>query len=101
MPRPSPTTRMAAFALVAFFARLITASPEPPPPPPFVVIIHPSNPNRTLGRKFVGDAFLKKTTRWPDGSVIRPVDLVAESPVRERFSQDVLKRSAAEVKSYW
>jgi ABC-type phosphate transport system substrate-binding protein len=69
--------------------------------PPFVVIIHPQNPYVSLDRGFLSDAFLKKTTRWADGSVIKPVDLPAGSPVRERFSEDVLKRSVAAVKSYW
>jgi hypothetical protein len=44
---------------------------------------------------------LKKTTRWSNDDVIRPVDLIPDSPVRERFSQEVLKRSISEVKSYW
>ena len=77
------------------------AQAAPPPPPPFVVVIHPSNPHRKLSRKFVGNVFLKKTTRWPDGGVVRPVDLLADSTVREKFSDDVIKRSVAEVKSYW
>ena len=69
--------------------------------PPFVIIIHPSNANVKLARKFVADAFLKKTTRWRNDDVIRPVDLVPDSNVREKFSQEVLKRSVSEVKSYW
>jgi ABC-type phosphate transport system substrate-binding protein len=70
-------------------------------PPPFVLIIHPMNPYQTVERTFVSDAFLKKTTRWPNGEVIKPVDLPAESPTRERFSQEVLKRSVSAVKNYW
>jgi ABC-type phosphate transport system substrate-binding protein len=101
MRRRLAATPIALFALVAFFLRLVGASAEPSPPPPFVVVVHPSNPSGTLSRKFVGEAFLKKTTRWADGDVIRPVDLLPDSPVRAKFSQDVLKRSVAEVKSYW
>lgn len=70
-------------------------------PPPFVVIVHPSNPAAALDRKFVADAFLKKVTRWPNGDVIRPADLAPDSPARARFSDDVLNRSVAAVKSYW
>jgi hypothetical protein len=71
------------------------------PPPPFVVIVHGSNPNVLLERAFVSDAFLKKATRWPNGDVIKPVDLTADSPARERFSRDILKRSVKAVQSYW
>lgn len=70
-------------------------------PPPFLVVVNAKNPSTALDRDFVKDAFLKKATRWPDGSVIKPIDLSPSSPVRERFSNDVLKRSVTAVKSYW
>jgi hypothetical protein len=44
---------------------------------------------------------LKKSTRWPGGEPIRPVDLGTESPTRRRFSEEVLSRSVVAVKSYW
>src|SRR5437870_3906017 len=69
--------------------------------PVYVVIVHPENPAGTVSRKFLADAFLKKTTRWDHGEVIRPVDLGPDSPVRRRFSEDVLKRSVAAVRNYW
>jgi ABC-type phosphate transport system substrate-binding protein len=97
--RRNTVIRIVALAFVAFFVRLLAASADPPPP--FVVIVNPSNPTRAASRRFLSEAFLKKTTRWPDGDVIRPVDLVPESSTREKFSQDVLKRSVADVKSYW
>lgn len=70
-------------------------------PQPFVIIVHPDNETGALERKFLEDAFLKKTTRWSNGKVIRPVDLRPESPVRIRFSDVVLRRSVASVRSYW
>jgi ABC-type phosphate transport system substrate-binding protein len=99
--RRLPSAAVALLVFVAIVARLVLASADPPPPPAFVVVVHPSNPSRTLSRKFVSEVFLKKTTRWPDGSVIHPADLVPEAPARARFSEDVLKRSVAEVKNYW
>jgi ABC-type phosphate transport system substrate-binding protein len=68
---------------------------------PFVVIVNSQSPSTTLSKKFVGDAFLKKVTRWPNGEVIKPVDLPASSTTRARFSEDVLNRSVSSVKSYW
>ena len=96
------TARVVLLAFVALFALLSSHDVRAESaPPPFVVIVHPENPNGALDRRFVADALLKKTTRWPGGDVIKPVDLQSDSPAREKFSRDVLKRSVAAVKSYW
>jgi ABC-type phosphate transport system substrate-binding protein len=79
----------------------ITVSRRAPAAPFYVVIVNPSNPAASVDRRFLTDAFLKKTTRWDHGETIRPADQVADSPVRRRFSEEVLKRSVAAVKSYW
>ncbi len=68
--------------------------------PPYRVIIHPRNPVASAERAFVADAFLKKTTRWRHGEAIRPVDL-KDSTARQKFSEAVLSRSVAAVRSYW
>lgn len=70
-------------------------------PPSFRVIVHPDLPYSTLERRVVADLFLKKVTRWPTGETALPVDLASDSVVRQRFSEDVLGRSVAAVKSYW
>jgi hypothetical protein len=67
---------------------------------PYRVIIHPRNPAVSAERTFVADAFLKKTTRWRHGEPIRPVDLRDSTP-RRKFSETVLTRSVAAVRSYW
>jgi ABC-type phosphate transport system substrate-binding protein len=92
-----------AFVLPLLIAAIVAPAraDSRPPPPPYVVIVHASNPNTGMPRRFVADAFLKKRTRWTDGSVIRPVDLPADSSTRAHFSDDVLNRSVAAVKSYW
>jgi hypothetical protein len=70
-------------------------------PPAFVVIANAKNPTASSPREFLSNAFLKKTTRWDDGETIRPVDLGPASPARRAFSQKVLDRSVAAVRSYW
>ena len=70
-------------------------------PPPFVVIVNPHNPVSEIDRSFAEDAFLKKVTTWPSGEVIKPVDLVPDSPVRRAFTHSVLERSVEAVKGYW
>jgi ABC-type phosphate transport system substrate-binding protein len=67
----------------------------------YQLIIEPDNQNTTVDRSFLADAFLKKVTVWPNGEVVRPVDLASHSPARKRFTEDVLKRSVGAVKSYW
>lgn len=67
----------------------------------FRLVVHPDISTKIIDRRFLADAFLKKTTRWPDGTSIHPVDLKADSSIRRRFSQDVLGRSVVAVKSYW
>ena len=67
----------------------------------YVVIVYPKAPVTRLERKFLAEIFLRRATRWPDDSPIRPVDLGPDSPARGRFSQEILARSVASVKSYW
>lgn len=84
-----------AFGLsVAVVARAASA-------PAFQIIVRANNPVTTVDRAFLQDAFLKKVTQWPDGTGIHPADLAANSPVRRRFSEDVLGRSVEAIKNYW
>jgi ABC-type phosphate transport system substrate-binding protein len=65
------------------------------------MVVHPDNPVSTLDRKLVASVFLKKTTRWPGGGTIRPVDLMPDSATRRAFSEKVIRRSVQAIKSYW
>ncbi|MBI5543208.1 MAG: hypothetical protein HY901_04930 [Deltaproteobacteria bacterium] len=67
----------------------------------FRVIVNRDVPVRSVDRRLLAEVFLKKHTRWSDGKTIRPVDLASDSPVRVRFSQEVLRRSVVAVKNYW
>lgn len=94
---------LAALALAALWAapRAAAADPSDAATAGFQMIVHPSNPATVVDRRFVVDAFLKKVTRWPHDEAIRPADLDADSPVRRRFTQQVLRRTVAAVKTYW
>lgn len=65
------------------------------------VIVHESNVTTVMERRVLADAFLKKITTWPGGPTIRPVDQVADSPARRKFSEEVLGRSVEAVRTYW
>jgi ABC-type phosphate transport system substrate-binding protein len=69
--------------------------------PAYRVIVHPSNPASGVDRKFLADAFLKKSTRWPNQELIRPVDLDAATSTRRTFTREVLARSVSAVRNYW
>jgi ABC-type phosphate transport system substrate-binding protein len=67
----------------------------------FRVVVHPSNAVETMTRQEVSDIFLKKATKWPDGSTIQPVDLGDRSPVRDKFSRWAHGKATAAVAAYW
>jgi len=67
----------------------------------YKIIVNPDNPVAALDRQFLRDAFLRKTSDWDGGEAIRPIDLASRFSVRERFAQDVLKKTASQLKSYW
>ena len=67
----------------------------------FKVIVNPKNPTSSVDRQFLREAYLKKTPTWGNGQTIRPVDLSRKFAVRDQFSRSVLKKSPAQLKSYW
>jgi ABC-type phosphate transport system substrate-binding protein len=67
----------------------------------FIIIVNSRNPIGNASRGFLADVFLKKSTRWDDGESILPVDLPPGATARRVFSEKVLERSVAAVRSYW
>ena len=68
----------------------------------YVVMVHADNPVTELQKKEVAKLFLKKVKEWKDQKqTVEPVDLAADSPIRERFSQEVLDRTMSAIKAYW
>ncbi|HBL27203.1 MAG TPA: phosphate ABC transporter substrate-binding protein [Acidobacteria bacterium] len=67
----------------------------------YKVVVHPANPAATVARELLARYFLKKATTWPSGKGVTPADQSKDAAVRQAFSRDVLKKSAAEVSAYW
>jgi|HubBroStandDraft_1064217.scaffolds.fasta_scaffold07711_5 ABC-type phosphate transport system substrate-binding protein len=86
---------------LALFALCATGLADTRPVPVYVVIVEPSNEVTSLERKFLEGAFLKKITRWPNSSALRPADLAPNSAVRRKFTEEVLNRSVEAVQGYW
>lgn len=69
--------------------------------PAFKVIVNPKNPIESVEREFLRNAWLKKEEEWADGDTIRPIDLSWKFAVRDRFTRQVIKKTPAQLKSYW
>ena len=70
-------------------------------PPAYKVVVNAANPKAAADRTDVADIFLRKATRWPDGSFIAPVDQSIASSARQSFSSHVLRQSISTVQEYW
>lgn len=69
--------------------------------PAFQLVVNPQVHASSLDRDFVAKAFLKRASRWPDGTFIHPVDLGFESRTREAFTEDVFGRGVNAVRNTW
>ena len=67
----------------------------------YVVIVNESNFLTTITTPELSRLFMKRTTRWTTGQTVTPLDLTVSSPVRESFSQEVFRKTPAEVKAEW
>lgn len=67
----------------------------------YQVVVNSKNPATAVGREFLTDVFLKRTSSWEHSEPTAPVDLPPVSPVRRAFSQQVLRRSVSVVRTYW
>lgn len=92
-------SRAGSLAIVG--ALLLAASARATAAEPFVVVVNPSVQGTNVRRADLAAVFLKKATRWGDGSLAIPVDQSATSPVREAFSGTVLQMPATAVVQYW
>jgi ABC-type phosphate transport system substrate-binding protein len=93
--------RFAVTLVVLLVAACLSGPSRATGGPVYRVVVNAANPHTNVDRRFLADAFLKKVTRWGAGDPIRPVDQRSESGARQRFSEDILGRSVAAVKSYW
>jgi ABC-type phosphate transport system substrate-binding protein len=67
----------------------------------YKLVVNNSVSLNSLSKKAASDLFLKKTTKWENGSAVMPVDQLDSSNTREGFSKAVHGKTAAAVKSYW
>jgi len=69
--------------------------------PSLVVIVNPASGVDKLTRDEVVDIFLGRYRKLPSGSVALPIDVTEQGTERARFYQMLVKKSPAEMSSYW
>ena len=67
----------------------------------FKVVVHRSNPVSQMSGAEISRHFLKRTTRWPAGGKVLPIDQLPTSRVRIDFTNLVHRKNVNAVKSYW
>jgi ABC-type phosphate transport system substrate-binding protein len=66
-----------------------------------VVIVNPSSGVEHLTREEVIDIFLGRYRKLPSGRVALPIDVAEPGDERERFYRLLVKKTTAEISSYW
>ena len=64
------------------------------------VIVHPER-RAQLSLEEVTQIYLRRKRFWDDGSAIVPLNLPSQAPLREHFSQRVLKQTEPRLANYW
>lgn len=67
----------------------------------YQVIVNNSSAVSSITTGDLSKIFLKKSTKWADGSKITPIDLSAKFSIRGDFSKGVHGKSVGAIKSYW
>lgn len=91
--------RYVALAIVAFVASAV-AFFAPGQQAGFQMVAHSTLDHDSFTKTDLSDYFLKKKTKWDDGTEVKPVDL-NQREVREAFCSEVHNRSLSAIKKYW
>lgn len=67
----------------------------------FKVIVNSDNQTKEIKKSHLDKIFLKKQSKWEDGTKIRPVNLSKESSVRESFSKEIHKKNVSAIGAFW
>jgi ABC-type phosphate transport system substrate-binding protein len=67
----------------------------------YKVIVNPANPMTQMSRLKLGEIFLKKDKRWPDGQPVVPVEPSTKAATRQRFTQEIFGKTTMAVSAYW
>ncbi len=88
-------------ALLTVFALLVSVNVLPAQDGSFTVVVNSSNPSTTMSKQQVRLIFLKKTSKWENGTKAVPVDQAEDRTVRRSFTSAVHGKKVSAIKSYW
>lgn len=88
-------------AAVLLLALVLVARVDANGEPKFKVIVNEKSPVSSVSSELLRNAFLKKETRWGNGETLRPIDLTSKYPARATFTRAILKKTPAQLKTYW
>lgn len=96
------TSRLALVAGTLLLLGGLTAADSPGRGVPgFQILVNPANRIDSIDRAFLSDVYLKKVATWHNDWTVRPVQLSRRFGVRDQFNKDVIKKSPAQLRSYW
>jgi ABC-type phosphate transport system substrate-binding protein len=67
----------------------------------FKIVVNEENPVSSLSKDKVNKLFLKKTSKWDDGTKVLPVNYSSSSRIRTNFSKSIHGKPVASIKAYW
>lgn len=92
---------MRAAVVTCFMAVALVARVDANGEARFKVIVNANNPATRVSKDLLRNAFLKKETRWRGGETLRPIDLTSKFPARGSFTRVILRKTPAQLKTYW
>jgi ABC-type phosphate transport system substrate-binding protein len=92
---------MKHLALIVLFGMMALANARAGDASSIVVIVNPSSGVEHLTREEVIDIFLGRYRKLPSGRVALPIDVAEPGNERERFYRLLVKKTTAEISSYW
>jgi ABC-type phosphate transport system substrate-binding protein len=66
-----------------------------------VAVVSAHSAITSLSKSEVADIFLGKTTRFPDGKAVTPIDQAESSPLRDEFYLKFTGKSPAQLRAHW
>lgn len=66
-----------------------------------VAIVSSESLVSSLSKHEIADIYLGRTSRFPNGSKVEPIDLPEGSNVRDEFYQRFLDKTPAQIKAHW
>jgi hypothetical protein len=90
-----PARTIAALLLLALLSPAFAAGPDR-----VAVIVHPER-RAELSVEDMAQIYLRRKRFWSDGAPIVPLNLPPANPLRQRFSELVLRQSERRLAEYW